>query len=92
MLVLIGETGAIPQFDISHRVRLAREYAGMQQSELAEKTGLSRTSIANIERGSNMPRKKSIAAIASVTGVDHKWLAPGQDPVLVTETNNPGMG
>ena len=85
MLILIGETGVIPQFGISHRVRLAREYAGMQQSELAEKTGLSRTSIANIERGSNMPRKKSIAAIASVTGVDHKWLAAGNAPVRVTE-------
>lgn len=91
-MILIGETGVIPQFGISHRVRLAREYAGMQQGELAEKTGLSRTSIANIERGSNMPHKKSIAAMASVTGVDHKWLATGKAPVLVTETNNPGMG
>ena len=57
MLVLVGKTGAIPQFGINHRVKLAREYAGMQQHDLADKTGLSRTSIANMETGRTKPRK-----------------------------------
>ena len=79
MLVLVGKTGAIPQFGINHRVKLAREYAGMQQHDLADKTGLSRTSIANMETGRTKPRKKTITIIASVTNA----------PVYITETGNP---
>ena len=89
MLVLVGKTGAIPQFGINHRVKLAREYAGMQQHDLADKTGLSMTSIAKMETGRTKPRKKTITIIASATGVDREWLATGNAPVYITETGNP---
>ena len=92
MLVLVGKTGAIPQFGINHRVKLAREYAGMQQHDLADKTGLSRTSIANMETGRTKPRKKTITIIASATGVDREWLATGNAPVYITETGDPDVG
>ena len=80
--------GAIPEFQLKHRVRLAREHAGLQQAELAELTGLSRTAIANIERGSANARRSSITLIAFATGVSRDWLENGETPT----GDNPGGG
>lgn len=72
--------GAIPRFEIRHRVRLAREYAGLQQAELAELTGMARSGIAAIEAGKNRPRRSSINLIALATGVSREWLETGNTP------------
>lgn len=73
-------SGAIPQFELKHRVRLAREYAGMQQQELADNTGLARSAIAYIESGQGRTRRSSIRLIALATGVDLHWLETGETP------------
>lgn len=80
MTTSINTAGAIPEFELKHRVRLAREYASLQQSDLAELTGLSRTAIANLERGSSDPRRATISLIAFATGVDRHWLETGETP------------
>lgn len=80
MTTSINTAGAIPEFELKHRVRLAREFASLQQSDLAELTGLSRTAIANLERGSSDPRRATISLIAFATGVDRHWLETGKTP------------
>ncbi|KPJ25147.1 hypothetical protein AOT31_11345, partial [Corynebacterium ulcerans] len=81
MTIAIDGAGFVPRFELKHRVKLAREYSQLQQSELAEKTGLSRTAIANIERGDATPRRSSLTLIAFATGVDRTWLETGKTPV-----------
>ena len=70
----------IPRFELKHRVKLARECAGLQQGELAEIAGLSRAGIAKIERGETAPRRSSLMLIALATGVNREWLETGKTP------------
>ena len=73
--------GVIPTFDLKDRARKAREFAGLEQEELASRTGMARSTIARIEQGRNRPRKPSILAIAVATGVNYEWLATGKTPI-----------
>lgn len=88
MTTSIHAAGAVPEFELKHRVKLAREYAGLSQEELAEETGLSRGGIAKIERGESATRRSSITLIAFATGVDRDWLEYGETPA----PDNPGGG
>lgn len=74
----VKTSGLIPEFQLHHRARLARESAGLQQKELAEITGLSRAALVNIEAGRAKPRKASLVLIAFATGVDLQWLETGE--------------
>lgn len=76
----MDNTGCIPIFELRHRVKLAREFAGFQQSDLAQATGMARSTIAYIEAGESRPRKASIALIAFATGVNRHWLETGEAP------------
>lgn len=88
MTTSIQGGGYVPQFELKHRVKLAREYAGLSQGELAERTGLSRGGIAKIERGESSTRRSSITLIAFATGVDRGWLENGETPA----PDSPGGG
>ena len=72
--------GVVPTFDLKDRARKAREFAGLEQEELAIRTGMARSTIARIEQGRNRPRRPSILAIAVATGVDFDWLETGKTP------------
>jgi transcriptional regulator with XRE-family HTH domain len=72
--------GAIPPQTVRWRVAQARDYADLEQGELAELTGLSRASISNYEIGKSVPRRSSLIAIAFATGVDLTWLETGKTP------------
>lgn len=78
----MNSDGYIPHFELRHRVKLAREYAGFQQGDLAKITGLARSTIAYIEagEGKGQPRRASIALIAFATGVNRHWLETGEIP------------
>ena len=80
MTISLNEGGAIPHLELRHRVRLARDYAGMSQGELAEATGMARSGIAKIEAGDTSPRRTSISLIAFATGVNRHWLETGETP------------
>ena len=71
---------AVPVFELKDRARKAREFAGVEQSELAKLTGMSRTTVARIEQGKGKPRKPTLLAIAVATGVDFNWLQTGKTP------------
>lgn len=61
------------------RLREARKDAGLSQPALAQKVGLSQTTISDIERGRNAGSTEA-AALAAVLGVNALWLAEGKGP------------
>ena len=67
----------VPTFDLSDRLRKARESAGFDQVQLSEQIGISRTSISAAERGSSKPRKAVLIAWAFATRVPFEWLMTG---------------
>ena len=73
--------GFIPRFTVADRARKAREHAGLEQGELAERMGVSRATISNLERGLvQKPRRIVLNAWAMATGVDRLWLETGKAP------------
>src|SRR5690606_16848470 len=70
--------GAVPEWELRHRLIRAREYAGLEQSELARELGTSRNTISNAERGKSVPRRSLKMAWALRTGVSLTWLETGQ--------------
>ena len=66
----------------------ARGFAGFEQSQLAEKAGISRSSVSRYELGVGTPRRATLIAIAFARGVDFKWLETGKTPT----GGNPGGG
>lgn len=51
--------------NISKQIKELRKSCGFSQQELADKSGLSRVSIGQIERGQSAPTLKNIKRIAS---------------------------
>lgn len=69
----------VPEFDVHDRARKARVSAGMEQRDLSEASGISMTSISNIEIGKVAPRRTTLMLWALATGVSYEWLATGVD-------------
>lgn len=83
------DVGEIPPIGVHHRLRIAREWANLEQSELSERTGISRTSISAAEKGKTKPRKITLNAWALATGVPVSWLEAGN---AKTPPPNPNEG
>jgi len=60
---------------------LAREAAGLTQSDLAEKAGTSRATIAQIESGSGDPRLSTLGALADALSVGPFVLLLGKEDI-----------
>jgi DNA-binding XRE family transcriptional regulator len=71
------ESGQEPEILVRHRLRIAREYAGLEQEELAEMIGVNRHTISNAEKGRVQPRKITINAWALACGVPASWIKKG---------------
>lgn len=74
------ESGKIPEIQVHHRLRIAREWAGLEQSELADLIGISRQSVSKAESGKTEPRRITLNAWALATGVPVSWLRNGEAP------------
>jgi transcriptional regulator with XRE-family HTH domain len=74
------ETGNVPEIQVKHRLRIAREFAELEQDQLAERIGVSRSTIGNAERGIVKPRKITINAWALACGVPASWIESGTPP------------
>ena len=74
------DAGRVPEFDVHDRCRKARESAGMNQSEFAELTGISKRSISGYESGARAPRRPQLIVWAMSTGVPLQWLETGNAP------------
>jgi len=74
-----ASVGIVPTITTGHRIRIAREAAGMDQGQLADVTGISRSTISNYEKGATTHIKPLyVSLIASATGVDQGWLETGE--------------
>lgn len=78
--------GAIPEIQLHHRLRIAREFAGLEQTVFAERTGISRATISAAENGHRAPQKSTVKLWALATGVSVEWLETGE---LKNETPSP---
>lgn len=72
------ESGRVPTILVRHRLRIAREYARLEQEELAKLIGVSRTTIGNAETGRVTPRRITLNAWALACGVPVSWLITGE--------------
>lgn len=60
------------------RIRQRRKEKGLSQAELAEKTGLTQTTISTIEKGKSDTTTKALCQIAKALDVSIDWLLFGE--------------
>ena len=61
-------------------MRIAREFAGLEQEDLAARMGVTRSTISNAENGKGVPRRTTINAWALACGVPASWITSGTEP------------
>lgn len=66
-----------PEITIAHRLRIAREFAGLEQQELADALDVARGTVSNAELGKRTPRRIMIKAWALRCGVSLDWIENG---------------
>lgn len=71
--------------DLGLRLRRIREASRLTQDALAERIGLSRTSIANIEQGRQRIQVHTLYALAGALRVSPRSLLPSESPTLSDE-------
>lgn len=76
--------------EFKERLKAARQYAKLNQTELAARAGLTQTSISDLERGKSKATAFA-AQIASACGVSPMWLAEGVGDMLIGVSPPPGI-
>lgn len=76
-MTLAPNTRRTPQFGLTHRLVLARDVAGLDQTALAEALDVSRATISNYENGVTRPSRLQLNAWAVTCDVDPDWLKTG---------------
>ena len=74
------QAGVCPPIELRHRLRIAREYAGLDQEQLADRIEAARSTVSNAETGKVKPRRMVVVAWAMACGVSREWLESGKDP------------
>lgn len=74
------EAGRAPEITLRHRLRIARDEAGLDIATLADRMGVSRNTISAAENGKSNPRRLLVNAWALATGVPASWLLTGETP------------
>jgi transcriptional regulator with XRE-family HTH domain len=93
-----SSTLAVPTWTLGDRLRKAREFAGLEQGELAEAIGISRGTVSNYElgRGQRPPKVIVLRAWAHQCGVPFEWIvedfpfAEGASTNQVSSASNRG--
>lgn len=75
------DAGRVPEWTAADRARKARETAGLNQGELAERMGVARSTVQRIEQGVAEPRRTLLISWSFATGFDLAWLETGKTPV-----------
>lgn len=63
---------------IGERIKSARKFRKLSQTELAEKVGLTQGFIGHIEKGRNQPSVELLAHFAIILSCNITWLATGE--------------
>jgi transcriptional regulator with XRE-family HTH domain len=71
-------------------LRHARELAALTQAELADRAGIHRVSLANLERGAVGAQPKTVRALAQALGCSPADLMTDQSNGTKTETRGSG--
>jgi transcriptional regulator with XRE-family HTH domain len=78
------DAGARPAWRVGDKIRRAREYAGLEQRELAHAAGISQATVSAAETGRARPHRSTLMLIAAATGVAYEWLEDcDEDPDAV---------
>lgn len=72
--------------NFAERLKAARQYAGLTQKQLADRSGVPQPNISRIERG-GQDSSAHLVGLATACGVRPEWLASGQEP-MVAEGGN----
>ena len=83
------DEGRIPTWSFADRLRKAREFAGLDQGDLAPLILKKRSTLSGWERGNHRPDELTIRAIAFHTGVSFDWLWSGTDGGNHTDPSAP---
>lgn len=75
------EAGAVPKIEVRHRLRIAREFADLDQEALAARSGIARATISNAENGQGSPRRTTVNAWALACGVPVSWILGDEAPM-----------
>lgn len=83
----------IPQWRLGDRLRRAREEAGLEQAELAERLGISKAAVSAYEKGRRTPRDfiRFVKRWADETEVPWQWLADDDFVSSLWITDSPGL-
>lgn len=81
----------IPQILVQHRLRIAREFAGLEQTELADLMSVTRSTISKAENGTGVPRRTTIKLWAMACGVPEQWILTGDEPPSRPDDPNSGL-
>lgn len=73
---------------MKERIKLVRKNAGLTQSEFAQKLGLSRQMVAQVETGTNVFSDRSVRDLCRIFGVDETWLRTGSGDPYVPQSRN----
>lgn len=66
---------------LGERIRLLRQEAKLTQAVVADQIGISRSHLARIETGRDVPGRETLLAVGQIFGVSLDWLANGHgDP------------
>lgn len=77
----MGRPEVEPKTEIARRLRSVRADAGFEDRDLfAERTGISKSTIANYERGDRTPDASMLEKYRDIWGVDLNWLVTGEEP------------
>ena len=67
--------------EIGKRLKAARNAKGYTQAELADRLGITRSSVANRESGREALAAYDVVVIAEELGCDAGWLLTGKEPL-----------
>jgi transcriptional regulator with XRE-family HTH domain len=69
----------------SERMRLARRYAGLSQSQLAQRVGVQRSAVSHWESpDGKSPNVAHLREVAMATGVQFEWLVTGRGAMQIS--------
>ena len=71
---------------MKERIAEVRKNAGLSQSEMAERLGLSRNFISLMENGNRIPSDRTISDICRIFDIQEDWLRHGLEPMRAAKS------